>query len=206
MQSMRLFRAGRVCKNLTLAAIVSLSLCGLGSRAHADNQCEGVKLPETTKAFGVDLKLNGMGVRRVTVFGIKVYVAGLYLERKTRSPAIVLQRNQTKLVTMVFMRDADRAKMVEVIRENVERQPTGNRDALVRSLRQLEKLLPETPKKGGRLSLAYSQSQGLEVRHNGQLSGVLKDEALAESLFRTWVGEEPADSDLKAGLLGGECS
>jgi hypothetical protein len=163
-------------------------------------------LPETAQAFGVNLKLNGMGVRRVTIFGVKVYVAGLYLERKTRSPSIVLQRNHTKLVTLVFMRDADRSKMIEVIRENVERQPSSNVAALVRGLREFEKLLPQTPKKGGRLSLAYSQSQGLEVRHNGRVSGVIKDEALAESLFRTWVGEEPADSDLKAGLLGGECN
>jgi hypothetical protein len=171
----------------------------------AGSSCDGVSLPARERAFGMDLVLNGMGIRRVTIFNIHVYVAGLYLERRTKSANEVLQRDRAKAMSMTFVRDADRARMVETMREAIAKQPAPLRDAALKHMDGFQRMLPLEARKGGRLTLAYRPGHGLEVRHNGKVTGVWKDDTFAEVMFRIWLGADPADSGLKAGLLGGEC-
>ena len=166
--------------------------------------CGGVSLPEHEQAFGVNLQLNGMGIRTVTIFSIHIYVAGLYLEKPTRSPTEVLRRNRAKAISMVFVRNATRTQMVDTMRDVIAKQEPTIRAAARKNLPDLERRLPE-PRKGGKMTVAYRPGHGLELRHNGKVTGTWNDDALAELLFRVWLGSRPADSDLKAGLLGGEC-
>ena len=46
-------------------------------------ECLGVKVPDSVKAGGTDLVLNGLGIRKATFLKVKVYVAGLYLPQKS---------------------------------------------------------------------------------------------------------------------------
>jgi hypothetical protein len=62
-------------RGLILAAAAFLSL-SIACAAELD----GVYMPETRMADGVQMRLNGIGLR-TTVLGIRIYVAGLYLER-----------------------------------------------------------------------------------------------------------------------------
>ena len=172
-------------------------------RAATRTTCAGVTLPANERAFGVDLVLNGMGIRSVTVFGIEVFVAGLYVTRRTTDPLEVMSRDSTRMIVMIFLDDADRSDMIDAIRSGIADQSPRLRQLARTSLPDLERRLPNA-RKGDRLAYAYSRGR-LEMRHNGKLTGSWNDPGFAEALIHTWLGANPTDSDLKKGLLGGEC-
>lgn len=167
------------------------------------SSCAGVRLPEKQRAFGVDLVLNGMGIRTVSVFNIRAYVAALYLEKRTRYSAEVLKPEHTKLVVLTFLRDAERTQMIETIRSGLNSQPARIKQLAEKSLPDLERRLPD-PRKGGSVTFAYSQGR-LELRHNNKVTGSWTDPGLAEAMFSAWLGPTPVDANMKDGLLGGEC-
>ncbi|HKP57756.1 MAG TPA: chalcone isomerase family protein [Polyangiales bacterium] len=172
-------------------------------RAAEGMSCAGVSLPMKQQAFGVDLVLNGMGLRTVSFLSIRIWVGGLYVERRTKNPAEILSRERSKILVMTSLKDADREQMIENIRNSMNSQPARVRKMVQANMLDLERRLPG-PRKGGRLMFVYGQGR-LELRQNGKVLGGWDDPGLAEGLFTTWLGNEPVDSDLKAGLLGGEC-
>ena len=46
-------------------------------------ECEGVNMPDQVTVESAKLVLNGMGAREATVFNVNVYVAGLYLLKRS---------------------------------------------------------------------------------------------------------------------------
>ena len=45
---------------------------------------DGITMPDTATVGGKDLQLNGLGTRKATFLKVKVYVMGLYLEKKSQ--------------------------------------------------------------------------------------------------------------------------
>ena len=70
-----------------------------------------VTMPDTMKVAGKALVLNGQGIRKATFFGIKVYVGGLYLEKKSKDYSEFKDTNKVKHITMTFVRDVDADKI-----------------------------------------------------------------------------------------------
>src|SRR3954471_3133323 len=77
----------------------------------------GVTMADAITVEDRPLVLNGMGVRKATIFRVKVYVAGLYLERRSRSAADIIRSEQTKRLDVVLLRDVDRGDAVDAWRE-----------------------------------------------------------------------------------------
>jgi hypothetical protein len=50
--------------------------------------------------------------------------------------------------------------------------------------------------------IGWIPGKGLEVRFNGQVLSVIDSFDLKKVLFTIWFGKDPADSDLKEGMLG----
>lgn len=75
--------------------------CAL-SFAHAATAVElaGVKLDDSVRLVGQNLRLNGAGIRYKVVF--KVYVIGLYLTDKKTTVADVMAAVRARLVTLVM--------------------------------------------------------------------------------------------------------
>jgi hypothetical protein len=167
-------------------------------RAAESMNCAGVNLPANERMFDVDLVLNGMGIRRVSAFNIQVYVAGLYLERRTKNPADVWPRERTKVMVTTFLRDGDRERLIENFRGSFANQPEPVQKVLHKYQADFG------GHKGDRLIFGYGQGR-LEMRHNGKLTGTWNDPAFAEALFKVWLGNKPVDAGLKRGLLGGGC-
>lgn len=185
------------------AALLSASLTST-TVARADDGCGGVKLPTTAKAFGLDLKRNGVGIRSATFLNIHVYVAALYAEHPSRKAAPLLKADEPKSIVLHFKRDVSREDMVEALDEAMENNAGSAYASTRKHLKSFSKLLP-TLKEGSRLSLTYRKGHGLEVFYNGRSRGVEQDDAFGNLLFRAFIGKEPADEDLKEGLLGGPC-
>src|SRR4051812_33849843 len=90
---------------LSKALLVFILSLGISGRITA-GELKGVKMPDEDTVKGKKLILNGMGLREKEVVGIsiKVYVAGLYLEKKSQNGDEILKSDQLKEVRSEFLR------------------------------------------------------------------------------------------------------
>src|ERR1700722_2932308 len=88
--------------------------------AHAI-ELDGVAMPDTRVADGTQMRLNGIGLRTFSMLGIRVYVAGLYLERRSADPDTILHSPERKLLDIRFLRDVDAEDARKAWRDGFER-------------------------------------------------------------------------------------
>jgi Chalcone isomerase-like len=85
------------------AALLLFASTAMASAAELD----GVVMPDTHDVAGYHLTLNGLALRTYSVLRVHVYVAGLYLERRSSDGDAILNSSQPKLLRFVFLRDVD---------------------------------------------------------------------------------------------------
>jgi Chalcone isomerase-like len=168
---------------------------------------EGVKLADRIEVDGQPLELNGMALR--TRFFFKVYVAGLYLPHKLGTTQQVLEARGAKRIVLVMMREADAEQFCESVALGLRR---NHNDAELQRVRaQTDELMARIraigeARKGTTIVLDYLPSAGgtlLEVdgvRRGAPIAG----DDFYDALLRIWLGEQPAQDDLKRALLGQE--
>ena len=161
----------------------------------------GVQVPESVFSGGHMLFLNGTGLRKKAIF--KVYVASLYLEKAPdRDPRSIVDSDQIKRVDMGMLRDLDRGKIVEAVREGFEKNSRAQMPQLQQRLDRFVEQVPDL-KEGQRLTITYLPGQGTTVVvGDGEAKTRIEGKDFADALFRVWLGDEPVDSDLKDRMLG----
>jgi hypothetical protein len=180
-------------------ALVVLAL-GLfaGSARGADKA--GVRLPDEMAVAGKNLVLNGMGVREATVFNVNVYVAGLYLEKKSANADEILGSEQVKRIEMVFVRDVDRKDITGAFAGGFKKNG-GDMAALKERLDKLNGWM-EAMKKGDSMAFTYVPEQGVTVSVKGKRKGTIEGADFGRAIFANYIGPKPPNSGLKRGLLG----
>lgn len=159
----------------------------------------GVTLPDEVQAGGKTLKLNGLGLR--VKFIVRVYVAGLYLEAPSKDPGAILKADQVRRVDLKMLRSLDKAKIVEAIVAGFEKNSKEQMPALKARLDQLTGSLTDL-KEGQVLAITYVPGTGTTVEGGGK-SVTLPGKDFGDALLAVWLGKDPVDSALKAGVLGG---
>src|SRR6476620_7028696 len=101
----------------------------------------GVNVPEQAQVSGQNLTLNGASLRKKFVF--KVYVIGLYLQHKSQDAKAVVHSDQPKYITMRLLRNVEKDKIVDAIREGFEHNSKGQMQALNLRLLQLGTSIPD---------------------------------------------------------------
>lgn len=163
----------------------------------------GIKIPDSAKVEGQELKLNGAGVR--TRMFIKVYVGALYLEQKANAADAVLGNKGVKRMALHIMRDLK----AEVFSGALQDGLTANNSAA--EIAKVEDRIKEFNgiingaggvKKGDVVQLDYLPVAGTRVVINGDTKGTISGEDFFRSLLKVWLGEKPIDAELKKNLLG----
>ncbi len=166
-------------------------------------EVEGVSLDDTfTTEEGQTLTLNGAGVR--SKFFVDVYVGALFLQKKARTTEQVLAEDAPNRVLMHFLYDKVSA---EKLIDGWDTGFTDNTDSeelaqLRDRIRQFNGWFPDVVS-GDRIALDYSPTLGTRVSVNGSAKGSISGADFNRALLRIWLGDYPADSDLKYGMLGG---
>jgi hypothetical protein len=166
----------------------------------------GVKLPDKTRvaASGPELVLNGAGLR--TRFFIKVYAAGLYLEKKSQTTAAVLALAGPKRVSMHLLRELSAKQILDALHDGVDANNSpAEREKLKAQLGELDVVMTQLGpiKEGDVVTLDFVPGTGTVVTVNGQAKGKpIAGEALYQALLRVWLGDSPVQDDLKMELLG----
>ncbi len=164
-------------------------------------EIDGVRLPDVLTIAGTRLVLNGAGIR--TKFFFHVYVGGLYLQTPTHDPAAIIAGDAPMLVRMHFIYDGvSPEQMQNGWQKGFRRLAPHAGKELQAAMHRFIKLFSVTVKKDDVYDFAWIPGKGLEVRFNDKVLDVIDSFALKKVLFRIWFGREPADSDLKEGMLG----
>lgn len=160
----------------------------------------GVVMPDRREVDGVSLQLNGIGARILSPFGVKIYVAGLYLEHPSTDAAKILASPQRKLIEMRFLRAVDRADIARAWRIEFADICRSECRPPAMAIAQFEEALRDMAD-GGEMRFSFAGDR-VEIFMDGQRTGTVADPAFAPLLLATWIGELPPTEELKAGLLG----
>lgn len=164
----------------------------------------GVKLDDSVRVANQELKLNGAGVRFKVVF--KVYAAGLYLAEKKTTVADVLAAPGAKRVALVMMRDLTNEELGQSFMAGIKKNSTlQERTKIVTQMMQFGEMFATIPelKKGDVIGVDWIPGVGTVSTHNGRkISEPLPDVAFYNALLKIWLGDNPADAQLKLNLLG----
>jgi hypothetical protein len=175
------------------AALVALPI--------AAAQLAGVTLPDQAVAGGRELVLNGLGLREATVLMVDVYVAGLYVEKKSTDPSTILAADQAKQLVMRFVRSVGKEKLTEAWTEGFDKNAGDRRAALAPGLAALNAAMTDV-KKEDRIVLTYLPGTGVTVSVKGKDAAVIPGEDFQRVLFSIWLGPSPPNVSLREGLLG----
>lgn len=179
-------------------------VCGLLLSLNADAlEVGGVKLADSVHLGGRDLVLNGAGVRSKFIFD--VYVAALYLEQKTGNAAAVLANANEKRVALHLLREVSGETFAEAFHKAITSNHTpAELSALDAPLKQFSAIFTRMKEvhKGDVVTLDYLPNSGTQVSVNGVSQAVIAGAAFNTALLKMWLGNKPAQEDLKNKLLG----
>lgn len=182
-----------------MRTIVAAALLALAVPAFA-REVSGVKVPDTMEVGGRTLELNGAGLRKK--FVVKVYAGALYLTEKTKDAKVAIAADAPKAVRMTFLRDLDRGQVMGAFKEGFEKNSRAELKTLLPKLDEVAKAIPSKIEEGQTLIVTYVPGKGSTVGMEGGASATVEGKAFADALFRNWLGDEPADSDLRKRMLG----
>ncbi len=171
--------------------------------AHA-RECADVQMPDAITVDDTTMLLNGVGVRRETIFNIDVYVVALYLEHRTNNASIALTSEQKKQLRLHFLRGVSRETVVKAIRQDMEHAPGA--PYLTREIRQLESLLPPHFQAGQEIAFTYRPGVGVTVYRGNQATGTIAGALFAQTFLGIWLGNHPPSQGIKSALLNGPCN
>ena len=182
-------------KHIGLAALTLLaSIPSLGSAA----ELAGITMPEQLQKEGTSLVLNGQGLRKFLFF--KVYVAGLYLTEKSNSSESILASDSPKFMQLNFLRDVSAADIKKAWKEGFEKNCSGTGCAeFVPAVAELNALMGDC-KETDVLEFGFTAS-GVSVWQNNTKKGEVKHPLLARNILAIFIGKNPPNAELKAGLL-----
>jgi hypothetical protein len=178
----------------------TLALLLAAASAQAREQY-GVRMPDSVTVQGRQLKLNGMGLRKKKmIFSVNVYVAGLYAEAPSKNALELVSSDQGKRMTLYMLRDLDKGKITDALREGFEKNSKAQLPVLKGRLDRLSAMIPDA-KKGSTIVITYVPGTGTVLAGAGERE-VIEGTDFADALFSVWLGRNAADDELKAGLLG----
>lgn len=186
------------------AAALALSLCMASSGSAADRECDGVSFPERIQAGGQTLTLNGLGLRKATFLGIKVYVGALYLPHPTADANAILTSREPLEIELRFVFHATAGQMRSAWQEGFEKSAPRQLPQLQSRIAQLQGWMTSVGS-GQRMTFVRVPGVGIEYSLDGAPRGTIPGDDFASAFLAIWLGPSPPNPQLRTGLLGGAC-
>ena len=189
-------------KSILAALLLAATTAGASAQAV---EREGVKFEPTAQVGAATLQLNGTGVRTRAIF--KVYAAGLYVPAKSNSAAALLSQKGPRRLSLTMLRNVDADSFAGPLNDGLRNNHTEAQVAAfkpqVDAMNAALKAIGEA-KNGDVLHFEFLPDSGTRITVNGQQKGPnIPGEEFFAAMLRIWLGDKPADGDLKKGLLGG---
>jgi len=165
-------------------------------------EIEGVNLPDTLKADGETLLLNGAGVR--TKAFLKLYVGGLYLREKCGNPESIISADEPMAIRLhILSKMITSEKMSASLRDGFAAATGGNTRPLTDRIETLISVFKEGINRGDIYDLIYTPGKGVESFKNGNLVTTVAGLDFKKALFGIWLCAKPTvNVSLQHGMLG----
>ncbi|TAL58118.1 MAG: chalcone isomerase [Bacteroidetes bacterium] len=166
----------------------------------AQTKINNITFPDTYTSGKDKLLLNGGGTREK--YWMDMYVGALYLPAKSKdAPAIVSANNSMGIRLCIVSGLITSEKMTEAVKEGFRKSTEGKQDAYKDKIAQFQKAFSEAIKKGDVFDIAYAD-ETISIYKNNTLKAEIRGLDFKKAVFGIWLGKEPADEDLKEGMLG----
>lgn len=179
-----------------------LFLLSIFSSFSPAQEFEGVKMTDTLDVEGKTLLLNGMGLReaKVVFFPVSVYVAGLYLERRSSDAKAILNSPQEKYMQLHFTRSVSAKDIQGAWKDCLQKNCSQNCPDFSPQFKILENQL-EALSEHEILAIKFAQ-ENLALTVKGKRHPPIPGKEFAQEILGCWLGKNPPNDKLKAGLLG----
>ena len=167
-------------------------------------ECKGVNFPDQAQVDGTSLTLNGLGLRQATAFKVNVYVGALYVAKTGSDPNAILGANAPYELILQFVRNVGADDLRKGWSEGFEKNSKDQLPALKERIAMLNGWMADV-KTGERLTFTNKPGAGVTVNVNGAVKGAIKGDDFAKALLAIWLGSDPPNPEIKAGMLGGTC-
>jgi hypothetical protein len=136
----------------------------------------------------------------------KVYAIGLYLPQKANSAAEVLAQTGAKRLRIATLRDLTAEQFADALVEGMEKNHAPAEleplKARIQAFRA-NMLDIKSAAKGATVIIDWLPESGTRLVFNGERRGSdIPGEDFHRALLRIWLGERPAQDDLREALLG----
>lgn len=187
-------------KPLFLAFLCSISSISIQAQTVAD-----IDIADTVSHSNQSTKLvlNGAGIRTKFIFDI--YIGSLYLEKKlinTNADAIYNATGEKRISMYFLYNEISKEKLVNGWNDGFKNNLSD--EELIKfknNINQFNSLFVAV-KKGDVINLNFIPTTGTSVVINGKSMGSIEGDDFFIALLKLWLGDEPADSDLKQAMLG----
>lgn len=185
-------------KKLKLLTVLILSIV---IQVSAQTKVGDATLPNEVTFNQEKLVLNGTGIREKFFFDI--YAGGLYLKNKSSNASAIASADETMAVKLDILSGMmSRSKMEGALREGFKKATGDNTAALDDRINKFIGFIKEEIEVGQVYDIVYEKGKGSILYKDGKQRGVIEGLDFKTALFNIWLGNKPADKDLKEGMLG----
>jgi len=156
------------------------------------------EVPQTIHVADKILQLNGTGIRKATFLKVKVYVASLYLEKRSHSAEEIAQSPLARL-ELNFVRDIGKERIQNAWKEAFDehsRKYSGMDAEVSRFVSAFYAV-----KEGDHISFDFLPKQ-IQVLEVGKAIFKSENPDFRKALWSIFIGTNPIQEDLKEGILG----
>lgn len=187
----------RIQITVFLASSLLLLFCSASS---AQTKIADITFPNSFIAGKDHLVLNGGGVRKK--YWMEMYVAGLYLTSKSKDPDEIVASNSSMAIRICILSSLiSSEKMREAVEEGFKKSTNDNTIAYKDKISKFQNAFSEPIKVGDVFDIVYT-AEAILIYKNNLLKIEIPGLDFKKVVFGIWLGKNPADENIKAGMLG----
>ena len=133
-----------------------------------------------------------------------MYIGGLYLTKKETNPQKIIESDQPMAIYMEIVSGMITSeRMIEAVEEGFQKSTGGNTGPIQKDIETFINAFREKIQEKDTFLISYNAGVVTFVKNGKEITtfGNLK---FKQALFGIWFGNEPADENLKEGMLGAE--
>ncbi|GAA4279032.1 chalcone isomerase family protein [Aquimarina mytili] len=158
-------------------------------------------LPNKVAFNGEDLTINGAGIREKFFFDI--YAGGLYLKQKSSNATAIADADETMAIKLHILSGMmSRNKMAGALRDGFQKATNGNVGPLNDRIEKFIGFIKDEIEVNQIYDIVYEKGKGSVIYKDGKEKGFVKGLDFKKALFKIWLGNKPADKNLKKKMLG----
>lgn len=181
---------------------VLAAACLLAGTQALAAEVAGVRIEDQARAGSTDLVLNGAGLRTRLFF--KVYAGALYLPKKSTDATAIIESTEPRRVVLHMLRNLDADSLFGALLDGLKKNhDDAEMTVLKPDIDQFERIMRGIGKaRAADVIVIDFTSAAVTVAFNGQPRGSVAGASFGRALLKVWLGEKPADADLKRAMLG----